>query len=1404
MVKLQPTSANALLISTFLILFTAQVTNQFQLHFDQQQNPENEEQSTVSVQNYQDCSNMTEEQNQITVLKDLCHSCLLDTVYDLSKTDWVEIDIPVIIESSLMRIFSKLREQFPKRQFYMGFQDFNMCFATNQIGKSMTIDDILKVSKHSFPIRDDSIFQKVQKPFLDYVIFKYEKNLQDDMLLNQNIILKYQSTQVLQLMKDQVQMILQQVTLDTQADSYFYEGQLSFIQSGIDLPFQIKDNQKQSYESRHFILGMDKNHTLNEFIYTMQKMGVSITKPVIKGIDDYISTQVNHIMIQVQNATNKIQLLTINFDMPNFANMPEIYLRKVTGNMQIVFADNGDISQTQTYLNINGLFTFDEQNYYANIIRKAFENNQINVLEETKIFPENSHIVPIKKTMLEFSKFISISPHSQVFPSEDNYEFLYQRIGLNKSHGIITDPHIKLIYKPLRVLKITGTMTTFQKEDSYFEAIQTSLDGDLAVTSTITYTGGYALEALWNIFNFQNLCRRDKLEINAFKILSLSILSNNIELSNYAKLLGQRQDFLDKGIQIRINMELKKFCQADVFCMILTKYYGSMFEFQFRGDINKIEKVFVLKTELQDIKFNERYFLDECYLNLRINYNDIENPDIDLFISGIFIGEIQQNSTLRFKSKIFLTDEGVLRLQGEMNDIFVNAFNLNNMVNMTQMTILSQIDQSGQLSDLQINGVGVFGANCYRISSIPEVFNNSNKVPLFSTKSQQQLLALLNQTFINKDNCETANINMIVNPNDFRENYFKGKLNLINLKQFYQIFFSGIAEKLTSITPDNIRDQPIINHQVDLFYDPKKVYINGVELTGAFNFNGLIDFHGLTSNIRIVMDPDYQKYLYFTIVLPSFSISQENIKFLSPVEYIEVLDDSTKAILNAFGAPKIEMQIPIENINNQFIKFSMRGVVSIMEMQQLITAEIDNQKMTFSLVGNPFHGIFRAYFKFTSIISTGQMRDNFASVFAQFEDDSNLRNIENYLNQGIKQWYNTGLSYLQAWKDRISNLEDKISEIKQTSYCDPNTCPKYSQCSQNLIIQCQKYQEQYECVRYVDICTDLQQKCTKVENICAREFKGQCLEEIEVCGEWSNICMGFNQRICKRFRNKFVSSDDSMEDEENMDVNANKVCSVYDLTCVQQSRVDQDCFMHCTQMQENYDQYRNLLKSYNTIMNFSEQLLGNLTQIKSDFQDSDENERSFFNIRNMTMDGLMDSFLVPQSTNISMEVSYDSPIDDKNRLIRTSIDFQSTSETAKMIIPFVLEDICNIYGIPEKLATRLNQIIEDIEGSVRVLQRDQNMTQDEIKNKFDKIIHSDGFEARNQNQTTKLTKQALSTQDRVSLVEKRLSQLMLEQQVSKPRKFDSGLRVEKIDDSKQSQILNDYQINSLSEFLLDR
>lgn len=84
--------------------------------------------------------------------------------------------------------------------------------------------------------------------------------------------------------------------------------------------------------------------------------------------------------------------------------------------------------------------------------------------------------------------------------------------------------------------------------------------------------------------------------------------------------------------------------------------------------------------------------LDNCFLNLDIDFTNFDEPKLDVYISGDFIGEIQEGVKLYFKSKLYLSDEGRLKLTGEMNEIFVNAFNLNNMVNMTQMTLETSID----------------------------------------------------------------------------------------------------------------------------------------------------------------------------------------------------------------------------------------------------------------------------------------------------------------------------------------------------------------------------------------------------------------------------------------------------------------------------------------------------------------------------------------------------------------------------------------------------------------------------------------------------------------------------------------------------------------------------------------
>lgn len=157
----------------------------------------------------------------------------------------------------------------------------------------------------------------------------------------------------------------------------------------------------------------------------------------------------------------------------------------------------------------------------------------------------------------------------------------------------------------------------------------------------------------------------------------------------------------------------------------------------------------------------------------------------------------------------------------------------------------------------KLNGIGIFGKECYKVPYLPQVFNNSNIIPSFTAQQQQELLKLMNQSFINEETCQTGSIFMSVNPESYVENSFTGKLKLQNLRQFYNIFFAQIAYKLSQISPQNVIDQPIINSQVEIEYISGEIKVNNdVTLIGAFKFKGLIDYHGVIGSLEIIMDPN--------------------------------------------------------------------------------------------------------------------------------------------------------------------------------------------------------------------------------------------------------------------------------------------------------------------------------------------------------------------------------------------------------------------------------------------------------------------------------------------------------------------------------------------------------------------
>mmetsp|Transcript_7456 Transcript_7456/g.6728 ORF Transcript_7456/g.6728 Transcript_7456/m.6728 type:complete len:94 (+) Transcript_7456:278-559(+) len=86
----------------------------------------------------------------------MCNLCDLDQVFNLSKTNWVEIDMPVQIESALMDAFSMLKAQFPGSIFYMGAKGTTYCFASDTFVLDYNILALASALKKDFYLFNSS------------------------------------------------------------------------------------------------------------------------------------------------------------------------------------------------------------------------------------------------------------------------------------------------------------------------------------------------------------------------------------------------------------------------------------------------------------------------------------------------------------------------------------------------------------------------------------------------------------------------------------------------------------------------------------------------------------------------------------------------------------------------------------------------------------------------------------------------------------------------------------------------------------------------------------------------------------------------------------------------------------------------------------------------------------------------------------------------------------------------------------------------------------------------------------------------------------------------------------------------------------------------------------------------
>lgn len=193
---------------------------------------------------------------------------------------------------------------------------------------------------------------------------------------------------------------------------------------------------------------------------------MSISLPQIKGIDDMSGAIVKNVILTVQmdESINTLQAVNIQFDLPDFANLPSLYLRKASGNMVTIIEDD-DLLQTQCYLNINGLTMFQGDSYFVNVQKKLVEGTHF--IETIKIYPESDKIMPVQATLQEYSKLLVMPKSYPIFSSTETTNFFISRLGLDSTNVTLTNPHVSISYSPMKIISVAGSISSFREDDAY-------------------------------------------------------------------------------------------------------------------------------------------------------------------------------------------------------------------------------------------------------------------------------------------------------------------------------------------------------------------------------------------------------------------------------------------------------------------------------------------------------------------------------------------------------------------------------------------------------------------------------------------------------------------------------------------------------------------------------------------------------------------------------------------------------------------------------------------------------------------------------------------------------------------------------------------------------------------------
>lgn len=497
-----------------------------------------------------------------------------------------------------------------------------------------------------------------------------------------------------------------------------------------------------------------------------------------------------------------------------------------------------------------------------------------------------------------------------------------------------------------------------------------------------------------------------------------------------------------KGVNARVKANLISDCKDYTFCR-LVKQNMVYSKFEFEGIVSKDKSV--LNTPLNDFELKSGIGFTDCSLKLVIEHQD-EDVTAKLKLDGnvLVITEKDRAISLNTRFSFGSDPSDDIKITGRMLGIYDNVFKAG-LIDLTNVEISGRLNKDSKIFDFSLNGLGIYGRNCYSNSDLIEALQTQDSNPVTRIIDLSGLDSDSDNSIpIIKNSCKTAHFKVFLDHEDFNKNHIRGVLNFKNSED---LFRTSLDLKSDDHAPKIINDIKfpyglVLDFSYEQAIDDKPISFMGVMNFMDVDAQGQFDLYTLNNKAKV------------NIVLPTMKFGGGNFQFITHDDlfYHYGLQDDDSDHRN------LDIVCEFEELkNNNTLKFMLEKdelakTQLVLEANTLIfnmvnrtVTYLEDDLIAFSVVANPFIGIFEANTVVELNTSEGNLPGVDSVMKMEFTPNDEFMELERNTNSLLQEWVSRIIKVTEEATLLREQLDTKLSGLKK-QFVPEDSCDVYEQC----------------------------------------------------------------------------------------------------------------------------------------------------------------------------------------------------------------------------------------------------------------------------------------------------------------------------------------------------------------------